>query len=350
MKDVVGNEASWWPDLTFQEYIPEITEYIPSIISAPIETTTNLIPELGVRNIIGSYFTPEEEVSDVQETFISLELMEANALPEDTNLPMILKNKTILRLIISWMEESDIIKLGQAFSKFGKPLYRLAGFEEVLIFPDYNYVIFKYDEEICLSIAQRRFCAEASRNKAQVVDIDDNTCEIFANRARLPDAFVILKKNGRCFAFGDTKSGGDAKMFEMELIDIVNVHSTLSAFCVVKNNGELICWGNPSEGGKCSSENVNEENYLINVKKVESTLRAFAALHDDGSVTAWGDCNFGGRAPENVFDVCELEGNMRAFLCEKNDGEFLSWGDPAYLPKEKKPEFNFDELLRRKIN
>ena len=71
MTDAVGNKDSWWPDLTLQEYVPEITEYIPSIISAPIQTTTNLIPELGVRNIIGSYFTPEEEVSDVQETFVT---------------------------------------------------------------------------------------------------------------------------------------------------------------------------------------------------------------------------------------------------------------------------------------
>lgn len=114
------NEASWWPDLAFEEYIPEITEYIPSIISAPIETTANLIPEMG---ILSAYFTPEPEeealFSEIQQTFISLELMEANVLPEDTNLPVILRDKSILRLIISCIEESDIIKLGEAFSKFG---------------------------------------------------------------------------------------------------------------------------------------------------------------------------------------------------------------------------------------
>ena len=82
-------------------------------------------------------------------------------------------------------------------------------------------------------------------------------------------------------------AGGDSSNVQQELVNVVKIYSTSSAFAALRKDGTVRTWGR--SGGDSSSVQPD----LVNVVKIFSTRAAFAALRKDGTVRTWG---IGGRS------------------------------------------------------
>ena len=90
-------------------------------------------------------------------------------------------------------------------------------------------------------------------------------------------AFAALKDDGTVFACGDVQRGGDCSQVQRELIDIIDLHSSVDAFAAIRNDGEIVTWGGESKSllkAKLSGE----------IKDIYTGGSVYAAVWNNGYV------------------------------------------------------------------
>jgi len=296
-------------------------------------------------------YLPEIWQTETVEEFI--ELVETNRLPSD-GAPKIFHNEVILQTILDLLDpKAEVVSLGLAFNSWSSHFFRICKIQEVLIFPEGLHggptcLVFmkNSDANEDLSIEERQLCRKAASGELESLPLDkffNPVHKIYCNRSRLPNAFLVVRRDSSGFVFGDPESGGDAKIATKHLKDLDQVYSTGSAFLAVKLDRSLICWGNVEEGG-ATPEKVSD------VKQVKENLRAFAILYEDGTVAATGDPLYGGAIHKQLDNILDLACNERAFWALAEDNSVETWGDPAYQYRDDKVKMDFSDLLTKQIS
>ncbi|OLQ14872.1 hypothetical protein AK812_SmicGene946 [Symbiodinium microadriaticum] len=142
-------------------------------------------------------------------------------------------------------------------------------------------------------------------------------------------AFAALRADGLVFTWGDAAKGGDCSPVQESLQHVLKLQASGYAFAAILSNGSVVTWGHPLGGGDSSA--IRER--LQNVQQVQSTNAAFAAVLRDGSVVTWGMPHHGGdsrRVEEQLRDVQEIQATHCAFAAIRKDGSVVTWGEAPY--------------------
>ena len=139
-------------------------------------------------------------------------------------------------------------------------------------------------------------------------------------------AFAVIA-NGVIKAWGDSDYGGNARAVSTTS-NALRLVATESAYAAMLTNGGVVCWGNSSFGNSLPAE-YRSRTDIIDIK---STYGAFAALCNDGSVIAWGNAAYGGDASavQTILNnIISISANGSSFAAITRTGRVITWGDPA---------------------
>ena len=141
------------------------------------------------------------------------------------------------------------------------------------------------------------------------------------------DAYAALMSGGKVHTWGSREHGGDSHAVTSQLVDVVQICKTRSAFSARRANGTVITWGVTHPGGN-SPVNIN----ITNAVQLYSTLEAFAARLDDGSVVAWGEGPSGDSSTvhHHLSRVVDIRATAGAFAARTADGRVVTWGENVH--------------------
>jgi hypothetical protein len=146
-------------------------------------------------------------------------------------------------------------------------------------------------------------------------------------------AFAAITDTGRVITWGDVNNGGNSSSVSAQLIDVVAIASTAYAFAALRRDGRVITWGADASGGSTAVPGPDVSGQLTNIVAIASTYYAFAALKHDlsgGTVVTWGDAMYGGSSSSvsgQLINIDAITSTAFAFAAlRRTDKKVITWG------------------------
>jgi len=164
-------------------------------------------------------------------------------------------------------------------------------------------------------------------------------------------AFSVILDDHSVRAWGAEEAGGEVPEDIGQLNNVVEVTSTLNAFCARLGDGRVVAWPYSVDEGVVPEDIAD----LTNIVQVVGNASCFAALCRDGSVVAWGDPELGGDTSPvaaQLYDVRAIYSNPCAFIALTADGRVVTWGlkDGGGDSSEQQPELAHKVTVGRRIS
>jgi len=148
-------------------------------------------------------------------------------------------------------------------------------------------------------------------------------------------AFALLMDDMSLMCFGSVAYGGDCHRtdsghgVESQLVNIVSVSATRSAFAALNTDGKIITWGVQAEGGG-STDYIDYWNNRGNFTRLYSSDTAFAAQSHEITIS-WGQypaSDIAQATPSfaSLDQVRYIHSNKEAFVAVNRDGTGYTWG------------------------
>lgn len=154
------------------------------------------------------------------------------------------------------------------------------------------------------------------------------------------DAFAVLTRNGRVYAWGQPNNGGTipaAVRAQLDSMFITRIVATAVSFCAITADGDFAVWGNATGGGTIAVDRLQRILDDGGIGSVIAATTAFCAITKDRrKAVSWGRAAEGGDMSASAATLASrgnivlCKANRWAFLMANTTGQAEAWGAAQY--------------------